>query len=88
MPISLSSTSRPRPASNWRRRPESSGDFLPTAQGEDVVSGVRSRSLSPSCACGCIRSPISSWIVPKLAGHYKDMQDTEFTARRRFRPSS
>jgi Rhodanese-like domain len=59
--------------------PESSGDFLPTAQGDDVVSGVRSRSMSPSCACGCIRSPISSWIVPKLAGHYNDMHDTEFT---------
>jgi pyruvate, orthophosphate dikinase len=57
-----------------------SGDFLPNAQGEDVVSGVRTpRDLSD----------MESWlpdahrelmeILGILEMHYKDMQDTEFT---------
>jgi pyruvate, orthophosphate dikinase len=57
-----------------------SGDFLPNAQGEDVVSGVRTpRDLSD----------MESWlpdahrelmeILGILEAHYKDMQDTEFT---------
>ena len=60
--------------------PTPSGDFLPNAQGEDVVSGVRTpRDLSE----------IKSWlpevhrelleILRVLENHYKDMQDTEFT---------
>jgi pyruvate,orthophosphate dikinase len=60
--------------------PTPSGDFLPRAQGEDVVSGVRTpRDLSE----------LSDWmpnvadqltdILRKLENHYKDMQDTEFT---------
>jgi pyruvate, orthophosphate dikinase len=60
--------------------PQPSGDFLPAAQGEDVVSGVRTpRDLSE----------LRDWMAPvadqlteilrKLEGHYKDMQDTEFT---------
>jgi pyruvate, orthophosphate dikinase len=60
--------------------PQPSGDFLPNAQGEDVVSGVRTpRDLSQ----------LREWMPPiaaqleeilrKLEGHYKDMQDTEFT---------
>jgi pyruvate,orthophosphate dikinase len=60
--------------------PECSGDFLVNAQGEDVVSGVRTpRDLSE----------LSGWmpdaarqlreILSELEGHYKDMQDTEFT---------
>jgi pyruvate, orthophosphate dikinase len=60
--------------------PEPSGDFLTDAQGEDVVSGMRTpRDLSE----------LSDWmpevhtrlreILRELEHHYKDMQDTEFT---------
>ena len=60
--------------------PEPSGDFLPNAQGEDVVSGVRTpRDISE----------LSEWqpevheqlmeILRTLERHYADMQDTEFT---------
>jgi pyruvate,orthophosphate dikinase len=60
--------------------PEPSGDFLTDAQGEDVVSGMRTpRDLSE----------LSGWlpevhtrlreILRDLECHYKDMQDTEFT---------
>jgi pyruvate,orthophosphate dikinase len=59
---------------------EPSGDFLTDAQGEDVVSGVRTpRDLAE----------LAEWlpeiheqlrgILRKLERHYKDMQDTEFT---------
>ena len=60
--------------------PSASGDFLINAQGEDVVSGVRTpRDLSelegwmPSIAAELEE------ILRKLEEHYKDMQDTEFT---------
>ncbi|HWE07915.1 MAG TPA: pyruvate, phosphate dikinase [Solirubrobacteraceae bacterium] len=60
--------------------PEPSGDFLPNAQGEDVVSGVRTpRDIAD----------MKDWlpqardqlmeILHTLELHYKDMQDTEFT---------
>src|SRR5262245_20885302 len=60
--------------------PEPSGDFLPNAQGEDVVSGVRTpRDIAE----------MKEWlpdaheqlmdILRTLEAHYKDMQDTEFT---------
>jgi pyruvate,orthophosphate dikinase len=60
--------------------PEPSGDFLTEAQGEDVVSGVRTpRDLSE----------LAGWmpgvhaqlleILRLLERHYGDMQDTEFT---------
>src|SRR6201999_1574855 len=60
--------------------PEPSGDFLPNAQGEDVVSGVRTpRDISE----------VKDWlpdvhaqlmeILRTLEQHYRDMQDTEFT---------
>jgi pyruvate,orthophosphate dikinase len=60
--------------------PEPSGDFLPNAQGEDVVSGVRTpRDIGE----------LADWlpdvheqlldILRTLEQHYKDMQDTEFT---------
>ncbi|MDQ6818604.1 MAG: pyruvate, phosphate dikinase, partial [Actinomycetota bacterium] len=62
--------------------PEPSGDFLPNAQGEDVVSGVRTpRDLSE----------LHDWmpevadrlreILRRLETHYRDMQDTEFTVQ-------
>src|SRR5579871_514258 len=60
--------------------PEPSGDFLPNAQGEDVVSGVRTpRDLAelgewlPDAASELTR------ILRTLERHYGDMQDTEFT---------
>jgi pyruvate,orthophosphate dikinase len=60
--------------------PEPSGDFLPNAQGEDVVSGVRTpRDIAE----------MSDWmpdvhaelmeILRTLERHYEDMQDSEFT---------
>jgi pyruvate,orthophosphate dikinase len=60
--------------------PQPSGDFLPNAQGEDVVSGARTpRDISE----------MEDWmpelhaklmeILQTLEQHYKNMQDTEFT---------
>jgi len=60
--------------------PDPSGDFLINAQGEDVVSGVRNtldiaemENHLPE-AYGELME-----ILRTLEGHYKDMQDTEFT---------
>jgi pyruvate, orthophosphate dikinase len=60
--------------------PEPSGDFLPNAQGEDVVAGVRNprdisemKSLMPEAYEELID------ILRTLESHYRDMQDTEFT---------
>src|SRR3954468_16230667 len=60
--------------------PKLSGDFLINAQGEDVVSGVRTphdieelEEVMPE-AYAEVKE-----ILAKLESHYKDMQDTEFT---------
>jgi pyruvate,orthophosphate dikinase len=60
--------------------PEPSGDFLPNAQGEDVVSGVRTprdirelREWQPE-----VHDQLFA-ILRQLEQHYGDMQDTEFT---------
>jgi pyruvate,orthophosphate dikinase len=60
--------------------PEPSGDFLPNAQGEDVVSGVRTprdirelKQWQPE-----VHEQLFS-ILRQLEQHYGDMQDTEFT---------
>jgi pyruvate,orthophosphate dikinase len=60
--------------------PEPSGDFLVNAQGEDVVSGVRTpedlsamRDVMPEAHAELMR------ILRTLEAHYRDMQDTEFT---------
>jgi pyruvate, orthophosphate dikinase len=60
--------------------PSPSGDFLPNAQGEDVVSGVRTpkdlhelRESMPEAYADLLD------ILRTLERHYKDMQDTEFT---------
>ena len=60
--------------------PEPSGDFLVNAQGEDVVSGVRTpldlaemAEVMPEAHAELME------ILRKLEGHYDDMQDTEFT---------
>jgi pyruvate,orthophosphate dikinase len=60
--------------------PQPSGDFLPNAQGEDVVSGVRNtldiaelaRTMPP------IHAQLMD-ILRTLEHHYRDMQDVEFT---------
>jgi pyruvate, orthophosphate dikinase len=60
--------------------PEPSGDFLVNAQGEDVVSGVRTpldiaemKEVMPEAHRQLME------ILRTLEAHYKDMQDTEFT---------
>ena len=60
--------------------PEPSGDFLPNAQGEDVVSGVRTprdiaemKEWLPEAYAELME------ILRTLEQHYKNMQDTEFT---------
>src|SRR3954468_1982198 len=62
--------------------PEPSGDFLVNAQGEDVVSGVRTprdisemKDVMPEAHAQLME------ILRALEGHYKDMQDTEFTVQ-------
>ena len=72
------------------------GNFLPNAQGEDVVAGIRTpyalneRSKSPANQ----NLPTLEELLPdvykelekvsqKLEKHYKDMQDVEFTIERR-----
>src|ERR671919_1480433 len=60
--------------------PEPSGDFLINAQGEDVVSGVRTPldiSEMADLMTGAYDELME--ILRTLEGHYKDMQDTEFT---------
>ncbi len=60
--------------------PTPSGDFLANAQGEDVVSGVRTPSdLSELRGWMPDVADQLTEILRKLEAHYKDMQDTEFT---------
>jgi pyruvate,orthophosphate dikinase len=60
--------------------PEPSGDFLVNAQGEDVVSGVRTpRDLAQMADAMPEAHAELMRILRTLEAHYKDMQDTEFT---------
>jgi pyruvate,orthophosphate dikinase len=60
--------------------PEPSGDFLVNAQGEDVVSGVRTpRDLSELEDVMPAAHEQLMGVLRTLEDHYKDMQDTEFT---------
>ncbi|MFZ1993840.1 MAG: pyruvate, phosphate dikinase [Solirubrobacteraceae bacterium] len=60
--------------------PEPSGDFLPNAQGEDVVSGVRTpRDISEMREWMPEVHDQLMEILRALEAHYEDMQDTEFT---------
>src|SRR5688572_16136878 len=60
--------------------PEPSGDFLVNAQGEDVVSGVRTpRSLEEMGEALPEAHAELMEILRTLESHYRDMQDTEFT---------
>src|SRR5918995_3215741 len=57
-----------------------SGDFLPNAQGEDVVSGVRTpRDLHDMSEAMPEAYEDLMEILRTLEKHYGDMQDTEFT---------
>jgi pyruvate, orthophosphate dikinase len=57
-----------------------SGDFLVNAQGEDVVSGVRTpRDISEMKTVMPDAHAQLMEILRTLEEHYKDMQDTEFT---------
>ena len=60
--------------------PEPSGDFLPNAQGEDVVSGVRTPHDLPALA-GWLPEVHAELleVLRRLEVHYGDMQDVEFT---------
>src|SRR3954447_2205581 len=60
--------------------PEPSGDFLPNAQGEDVVSGARTpRDISEMKEWLPEAHEQLMEILKTLESHYGDMQDTEFT---------
>src|SRR5215211_1894319 len=60
--------------------PNPSGDFLPNAQGEDVVSGVRTpRDISELKETMPEAHEQLMEILRTLERHYRDMQDTEFT---------
>jgi pyruvate, orthophosphate dikinase len=60
--------------------PEPSGDYLPNAQGEDVVSGVRTpRDLSEMKESMAEVHEQLMEVLRQLERHYGDMQDTEFT---------
>ncbi len=60
--------------------PEPSGDFLIAAQGEDVVSGVRTpRDLSELHDWMPAIADQLAETLRTIERHYKDMQDTEFT---------
>ena len=60
--------------------PEPSGDFLVNAQGEDVVSGVRTpKDLAEMAGTMPEAHAELLQILRTLEAHYKDMQDTEFT---------
>src|SRR3954468_7825277 len=60
--------------------PEPSGDYLVNAQGEDVVSGVRTpRDISEMKDQMPEAHSDLMDILATLEKHYKDMQDTEFT---------
>ncbi len=60
--------------------PQPSGDFLPNAQGEDVVSGVRTpKDIAEMEAWMPEVHGELMEILRRLEAHYGDMQDTEFT---------
>ncbi|MEA2404809.1 MAG: pyruvate, orthophosphate dikinase, partial [Thermoleophilaceae bacterium] len=60
--------------------PEPSGDFLVNAQGEDVVSGVRTpKDIAEMAEVMPDAHATLMEILRSLEGHYGDMQDTEFT---------
>ncbi len=60
--------------------PRPSGDFLINAQGEDVVSGVRTPRNLPELADAMPEANAQLMdILRTLESHYRNMQDTEFT---------
>ena len=68
------------------------GEFLPNAQGEDVVAGIRTPQPLTRKAAGDAPETSLEVTMPKaygelkdifarLEGHYRDMQDVEFTVQ-------
>ena len=77
----VAAASRSRATRSPARR-EPSGDFLANAQGEDVVSGVRTpRDISELRAWLPEVYEQLTEILRTLERHYGDMQDTEFTVQ-------
>ena len=63
--------------------PQLEGDFLINAQGEDVVAGIRpTRPIQELAEVMPEISAEFSAIASRLQGHYRDMQDMEFTVER------
>ncbi len=59
------------------------GDFLVNAQGEDVVAGIRqTRPIEELADVMPEMSEQFTQIAQRLEGHYRDMQDMEFTVER------
>ncbi len=62
------------------------GEYLPNAQGEDVVAGVRTpkpvREMGDDAALSEAYSQLLD-IAERLERHYRDMQDLEFTIQHR-----
>jgi pyruvate,orthophosphate dikinase len=63
-----------------RGTPQPSGDFLPNAQGEDVVAGIRN-PLDLSALAETMPQVHAELlgILSRLERHFRDMQDVEFT---------
>jgi pyruvate,orthophosphate dikinase len=67
------------------------GEFLPKAQGEDVVAGIRTpfplEDVESAAASGAISSALPRCfaelrrVADRLERHYRDMQDLEFTVQ-------
>jgi pyruvate,orthophosphate dikinase len=63
--------------------PEIEGDYLPNAQGEDVVAGTRATELVAALGREMPRVYAEfRRICAKLERHYRDVQDVEFTVER------
>ncbi len=80
-----------RDPSNGERR--FFGEFLPNAQGEDVVAGIRTPQPLNKESAGDNKLPTMEALFPvvyqeligiytKLEKHYRDMQDIEFTVQK------
>jgi pyruvate, orthophosphate dikinase len=56
------------------------GEFLPNAQGEDVVAGIRTpEPLQTMAAAFPVAFELLTETMDRLERHYRDMQDVEFT---------
>ncbi|MTD12662.1 pyruvate, phosphate dikinase [Nakamurella sp. YIM 132087] len=64
-------------------RPGAYGDYLPNAQGEDVVAGIRNTlSLEDLAASDPASHAQLQKVMRRLENHYRDLCDIEFTVER------